>query len=113
MSTEPLDRAPAPTPEMDEETHALVQELFGLVRAGDTERLARLLEMGLVPNLRDGKGNSLLMLASYHEHPGTTRLLLEHGADPALRTDEGVTARSLAESMGAGAAAARLARPAG
>jgi ankyrin repeat protein len=76
-------------PEMDQETYELVQQLFGLVRAGDTPRLANLLQMGLVPNLRDGKGNSLLMLASYHGHHEMTRLLLEYGGDPQLANDSG------------------------
>jgi uncharacterized protein len=64
----------------------LVQELFQLVRAGDAERLKRLLKMGLVPNLRDGNGNSLLMLASYDGQHETARVLLEHGADPQHKT---------------------------
>ena len=68
-------------PELDAETHARVQELFALVRAGDAATLARLLGMGLVPNLRDGKGDSLLMLAAYHGHADAVRVLLQHGAD--------------------------------
>lgn len=76
-------------PVMDQETYELVQELFQLVRAGDTQRLAGLLEMGLVPNLRTSSGDSLLMLASYHGHHEMTRLLLERGADPELPNDRG------------------------
>jgi ankyrin repeat protein len=76
-------------PEMDHETLELVRELFQLVRAGDTERLANLLQMGLPANLRDGQGNSLLMLASYHGHHELTRILLEHGGDPELANDRG------------------------
>lgn len=79
---------PSP-PEMDRETYERVQELFGVVRAGDTERLAGLLEMGLVPNLRDGQGNSLLMLAAYNGRHETARLLLGHGGDPQLANDRG------------------------
>ena len=80
---------PSGAPEVDDETRALAQELFQLVRAGDAERLGRLLEMGLVPNLRDGKGNSLLMLASYNGHHEAARLLLRHGGDPGLANDRG------------------------
>lgn len=76
-------------PEMDPETYALVQELFQLVRAGDAPRLANLLQMGLPANLRDGQGNSLLMLASYHGHHEMTKILLEHGGDPQLPNDRG------------------------
>src|SRR5690606_40585852 len=67
------------------------QKLFHLVRSGDAEQVERLLQMGLVPNLRDGKGDSLLMLASYHGHPELVRVLLEHGADPELANDRGQT----------------------
>jgi uncharacterized protein len=75
---------------LDAETHRLAEELFALVRAGqETERLAGLLERGLVPNLRDSKGDSLLMLASYHGHHKMTRVLLQHGADPQLANDRG------------------------
>jgi uncharacterized protein len=89
MTAEGIGDAPPGAPELDRETYEQVQELFRLVRAGDTPRLARLLGMGLVPNLRDGKGDSLLMLASYNGHHELTRLLLEHGADPELANDRG------------------------
>src|SRR5690554_4938604 len=78
-------------PVLDEETLVLAQELFQLVRVGETARLVTLLDMGLVPNLRDSKGGSLLMLASYHGHHDLVRLLLEHGADPELANDRGLT----------------------
>src|SRR5690606_9248915 len=42
-------------------------------------------------NLRDHKGNSLLMLASYHGHVATTRMLLQRDANPELRNDRGQT----------------------
>jgi ankyrin repeat protein len=74
-------------PEMDQETYNQVQELFQLTREGNAARVGRLLEMGLVPNLRDGQGNTLLMLASYHGHHELTRLLLIHGGDPQLPND--------------------------
>jgi ankyrin repeat protein len=77
-------------PELDPETLQLAQELFELVRAGkDSARLAGLLDLGLPPNLRDSKGDSLLMLASYHGHHDMTRLLLQRGGDPQLANDRG------------------------
>jgi hypothetical protein len=91
MTMEEADRSPAGGPILDSETHALAQELFQLVRAGKTPRLARLLEMGLVPNLCDGKSDSPLMLASYHDHREMTRLLLAHGCAPELANDRGRT----------------------
>ncbi|HEY8563559.1 MAG TPA: ankyrin repeat domain-containing protein [Pyrinomonadaceae bacterium] len=79
-----------PIAEIDDETYELIQQLFQLVRSGDAARLEALFARGFnAPNIRDGKGNSLLMLASYHGHLETTRVLLEHGADPQLANDMG------------------------
>ena len=89
MSEEDLKSTPSEAPVMDDETYAFVQELFQLVRVGDAPRLQEFLENGLVPNIRDGKGNSLLMLASYNGNHEATRVLLEHGGDPQLANDSG------------------------
>lgn len=90
MSEEKLDSAQAGAPEMDQETYEMIQQLFQLVRAGDAARLKGLFERGFdAPNIRDGKGNSLLMLASYNGQLDATRVLLEHGGDPQLANDMG------------------------
>lgn len=80
----------APKEALDDETYEFVQQLFRLARTGDADRrLENFLEAGLVPNLRDGKGNSLLMLAGYNGQHATARLLLKHGGDPELANDRG------------------------
>jgi len=79
----------ASRPVPDAETIEFAQKVFDLVRAGDTQRLHPLLEQGLPTNLRNHKDHSLLMLASYHGHLDTARLLLDFGADPALCNDQG------------------------
>lgn len=90
MSEKNLDSAQSGAPEMDEETYEMVQQLFQIVRAGDAARLKGLFERGFdAPNIRDGKGNSLLMLASYNGQIETTRVLLENGGDPQLVNDMG------------------------
>ena len=90
MSEENLDSAQTGAPEMDQETYEMIQQLFQLVRSDDAARLEGLFERGFdAPNIRDGKGNSLLMLASYNGHIETARLLLEHGGDPELANDRG------------------------
>jgi len=90
MSEEKLDSAQPGASVMDQETYEMIQELFQLVRAGDAPRLKGLFERGFdAPNIRDGKGNSLLMLASYNGQLETTRVLLEHGGDPQLANDMG------------------------
>ena len=70
--------------QLDDETLEIVQQLFELVRQGNTQALIKPLEMGLAANLRDNNGNSLLMLASYNGHEEMTKLLLQYGADPEL-----------------------------
>ncbi len=53
--------------------------------------LAAVIEKGVPPNLRNDKGDSLVMLASYHGHVDAVRVLLERGADRNLRNDNGQT----------------------
>ena len=77
-------------PEMSEETYEMIQQLFQLVRSSDAARLQGLFEKGFdAPNIRDGKGNTLLMLASYNEQLEMTRVLLENGGDPQIANDMG------------------------
>ena len=82
--------APAPRT-MDAETLAFAQRIIDLVRQGDAQTLGPLFDRGLPANLRNGKGDSMLMLASYHGHFDVARMLLEHGADPEVSNDNGQT----------------------
>jgi len=54
---------------------------FERARRGETDALAGMLRQGLPVNLCDRRGNSLLLLSSYHGHLETTRMLLKAGAD--------------------------------
>ncbi len=101
MSEEYSDSAQTGAPKMDEETYEMIQQLFQLVRAGDAARLQGLFERGFdAPNIRDGKGNTLLMLASYNGQLETTRVLLEHGGDPQIANDMGQIPLAGAASKG-------------
>jgi len=62
-----------------------------LARQGKTEELSALLKQGLGVDLRDAKGNTLLMLASYHGKAEVVRLLLKSGATVDLRNAKGQT----------------------
>ena len=73
---------PTQKPEPDDAALALADKLFDLASHGETESLRDPLQQGQTANIRDGNGNSLLMLASYNGHYETSKLLLEHGADP-------------------------------
>jgi ankyrin repeat protein len=77
---------------LTEEELDQLRALFDLARAGDTERLAAAVDAGVPVNLTNGSGDSLLMLAAYHNHPRTVAMLLARGADTARVNDRGQTA---------------------
>ncbi|WP_144153501.1 ankyrin repeat domain-containing protein [Paraburkholderia sp. BCC1885] len=87
-----LDKSKAaPQPDIDPDLQAVATEVFDLARRGDALMLAAVIEKGVPPNLRNEKGDSLLMLASYHGHVDAVRTLAGLGADPNLRNDNGQT----------------------
>jgi uncharacterized protein len=69
----------------------LAGRLFDMARAGDSETLAAYLDAGVPVNLTNASGDTLLMLAAYHGHPGTVRVLTERGADANRSNDRGQT----------------------
>jgi uncharacterized protein len=62
-----------------------------LARNGDAIGLGALLKGGQAVDARDAKGNTLLMLASYHGRAEVVKLLLNSGATVDLRNDKGQT----------------------
>ena len=77
---------------LTEEELAFLRSVLDLAREGRTAELADVIERGVPVNLTGGSGDSLLILAAYHGHPDTVRMLLEHGADPDRVNDRGQTA---------------------
>ena len=75
----------------DEELQFL-QAGLDLARQGDTGKLAEHIDAGLPVNLTGAAGDSLLLLAAYHQHPETVQALLARGADTARLNDRGQTA---------------------
>ena len=71
--------------------NSLPDDAADLARKGDTEGLGALLKAGLAIDARDAKGNTLLMLASYHGRAEVVKLLLKSGATVDLRNDKGQT----------------------
>ncbi|MBB5874538.1 ankyrin repeat protein [Allocatelliglobosispora scoriae] len=80
-----------PEPLTDEEL-AFLQSVLDLAREGKTEELLGAVDAGVPVNLTGGTGDSLLILAAYHNHPGTVSALLAAGADPSRVNDRGQTA---------------------
>lgn len=78
--------------ELDEATLAFAHRMFDLARSGEAEALGQQIDAGLPVNLTNAKGDTLLMLAAYHDHPATVRALLERGADTSRINDRGQTA---------------------
>ena len=60
-------------------------------RSGQTSTLEPMLRSGMPVNLSDHKGNSLIMLASYHDHPETVECLAYYQANVDQRNDRGQT----------------------
>lgn len=82
--------------QLDDATLAFFQQMFDLARTGAAEELATNLELGLPPNLTNSKGDTLLILAAYHNHPRTVAALLAAGADHSRVNDRGQTALAAA-----------------
>ncbi len=64
---------------------------FHRARRGETNALAGMLRQGLPVNLRDRRGNTLLMISCYRGHLETARMLLKAGAEVDLRNHGGQT----------------------
>lgn len=77
--------------EPDPEVVELATRIFGLARQGRTRELAAYLDAGVPADLTNDRGDTLLMLAAYHDHAPTVRALLAHGATPDRANDRGQT----------------------
>ncbi|WP_264046371.1 ankyrin repeat domain-containing protein [Methylobacterium flocculans] len=86
-----MDPEPTPKPELDAETLAFAGRVFQYARLGHADELADLFGQGLPANLRNDKGDSLLMLAAYNGQAEAARIILAHGGDPELANDRGQT----------------------
>lgn len=80
------------TTSAEEARYAELQHIaLECAREGQMEPLASMIQAGLPANLADAKGNTLLMLACYHDHLDVAWMLLQHGAEPDRRNDRGQT----------------------
>ena len=81
---------------LDEATLAFAHRIFELARNGGNELLAEQFDAGLPVNLTNDKGDTLLILAAYHQHVATVRALIARGADTERVNDRGQTALAAA-----------------
>jgi ankyrin repeat protein len=80
----------------DDTTIAFAHYMFDLARFGDAPELIANVTDGLPPDLANDRGDTLLIVAAYHDHPETVAALLAHGADPNRVNHRGQTALSAA-----------------
>lgn len=80
-----------------EQTERVLSLALDLARAGETEQLEEFLDHGVPVNAVSESGDSLLMLAAYHDRPDTVNMLLVRGADPDLRNarDQSIVAGAM------------------
>ena len=81
---------------IDSEVLDFAHRMFDLARAGATDELTASVDAGLPVNLTNDKGDTLLLLAAYHNHPGTVAGLIGRGADVTRVNDRGQTALAAA-----------------
>ncbi|MGO3506832.1 MAG: ankyrin repeat domain-containing protein [Brachybacterium tyrofermentans] len=77
------------SPPQDEAVVALAHSMLDAARRGDSAQLLPLIDQGAPVDLRDGDGNTPLMLAAYHGHAELVRELAARGADVDLANDRG------------------------
>ena len=78
--------------QLDDDVLDFAHLMFELARDGDASTLTANLGAGLPANLTNHTGDTLLLLAAYHDHPGAVRVLLDAGADTGRINDRGQTA---------------------
>ncbi|KAL8649132.1 MAG: hypothetical protein Q9226_005702, partial [Calogaya cf. arnoldii] len=76
-------------PTLPPEALDLATRFFNAARTGDIPIFQQAIPAGLPVNLTNDKGDTLLMLASYHTHPPLVRYLLSQNADPNTLNDRG------------------------
>lgn len=78
--------------EEEEKRYAELQKMaLDFARTGSVAELQKMIEKGLPVDLADGKGQTLLMLASYNGNFDTAKMLLENGAHVDQKNDRGQT----------------------
>ncbi|MEO9249054.1 ankyrin repeat domain-containing protein [Citricoccus nitrophenolicus] len=96
MTSDTPHPAPEPTPELTDDQLEFLNSLFDLARAGDGEQLLPAIDQGVPVNLSNHKGDTLLILATYNNHPELVTALIERGAEVNRLNGRGQSALSCA-----------------
>lgn len=78
--------------ELSNQEIEFLNSIFDLVRDNKPIALESLLTQGIPVDLTNSNGDSLLILAAYHEQEQIVDLLLKHGANLDVLNDRGQTA---------------------
>jgi len=70
--------------------------VFDAAREGRADHLAEVVDKGVPVDLTNSSGDTLLVLAAYHQQHEAVRVLLERGADVARANDRGQSALAAA-----------------
>ncbi|WP_422631999.1 ankyrin repeat domain-containing protein [Pseudokineococcus basanitobsidens] len=79
-------------PELTDDELAFLHGVFDAAREGRADELARVVDAGVPVDLTNSSGDTLLVLAAYHQQPAAVRVLLERGADVERTNDRGQSA---------------------
>ncbi|GAB3847231.1 ankyrin repeat domain-containing protein [Nesterenkonia populi] len=85
-------QTPEPPVDLTEEQLEFLASMFDLARSGKGDELLALVDQGIPPNLTNSSGDTLLILAAYHDQADLVRGLLERGAETDRENDRGQTA---------------------
>jgi len=89
QSTQPTQEFPTSVDALPPAALDLATKIFDFARTGATPELAQYITAGIKPNMTNHAGDTLLMLAAYHGHAETVRMLIAQGADPNVENDRG------------------------
>lgn len=77
---------------LSEQEIEFLNSVFDLARDNKPVALKSLFDQGVPVDLTNGKGDTLLILAAYHEHIDLVQLLINEGADLDRLNERGQTA---------------------
>ncbi|PSM52567.1 ankyrin domain-containing protein [Campylobacter blaseri] len=91
LATNPKNGDVELTKEEEQRYAELCQMAFNFARSNNADDLKTMIEAGLNVNLKNEKGDSLLMLASYNNSYETAKMLISKGALVDEKNDRGQT----------------------